>query len=99
MNAAYRFRRRAFLASVGGAFGLEILLRNLEASAAGATSPPRLLVAHWPNGTVRTAFVPSGTGTGYVTTTFGMMVRVVHSMTPGRPSPEGPARRCCGGAF
>jgi hypothetical protein len=62
----YRFRRRAFLASVGGAFGLEILLRNLEASAAGGTSPPRFLMAHWPNGTVRTQFVPTGTGTSYV---------------------------------
>ena len=62
----YRFRRRAFLASVGGAFGLEILLRNLEASAAGAASPPRLLVTHWPNGTVPTQFIPTGTGTNYV---------------------------------
>jgi hypothetical protein len=63
---AYRFRRRAFFAAVGGAFGLKILLRNLEASAAGGTSPPRFLLAHWPNGTVRTQFVPTGTGTSYV---------------------------------
>jgi hypothetical protein len=66
--SAYRFRRRAFLASVGGAFGLKILLRNLEASAAGAASPPRLLVTHWPNGTARTQFEPGGSGTGYVAT-------------------------------
>ena len=33
----YRFRRRSFLAGIGGAFGLRILLDNLEASAQGAT--------------------------------------------------------------
>ena len=62
----YRFRRRSFLASLGGAFGLEIMLRNLEASAAGDPSPPRFLVTHWPNGTAQTQFVPTGTGTSYV---------------------------------
>jgi hypothetical protein len=62
----YRFKRRSFLAGLGGAFGLESMLTNLEASAAGATSPPRLLVLHWPMGTLRTEFVPTGTGTSYV---------------------------------
>ena len=62
----YRFRRRSFLAGLGGAFGLELMLKNLEASAAGTPSPPRLLVTHWPNGTLRTQFVPTGTGTNYV---------------------------------
>ena len=61
----YRFRRRSFLAGLGGAFGLEILLRNLEASAAGTPSPPRFLLTHWPNGTARTQFIPTGTGTSY----------------------------------
>ena len=61
----YAFRRRSFLAAVGGAFGLKTMLHNIEASAAGTPSPPRLLIAHWPNGTVRTQFVPTGTGTNY----------------------------------
>ncbi|HVR20621.1 MAG TPA: DUF1552 domain-containing protein [Polyangiaceae bacterium] len=63
---SYRFRRRSFLAGLGGAFGLELMLENLEASAAGTPSPPRFLVTHWPNGTLRTQFVPTGTGTSYV---------------------------------
>jgi Protein of unknown function (DUF1552) len=62
---SYRFARRAFLASVGGAFGLEIMLRNLEAAAQGAKSPPRFLLAHWPLGTMRYRFVPEGTGSAY----------------------------------
>jgi hypothetical protein len=39
------------------------LLDNAEASAEGAPAPPRLLVVHWPRGTIRHHFVPSGTGT------------------------------------
>ena len=62
----YRFRRRSFLAGLGGAFGLELMLENLEASAAGTPSPPRFLLTHWPTGTLRTEFVPTGTGTNYV---------------------------------
>jgi hypothetical protein len=62
----YRFKRRSFLAGLGGAFGLELMLRNLEASAAGTPSPPRFLVTHWPMGTLRAEFVPAGTGTDYV---------------------------------
>jgi hypothetical protein len=49
---SYRFKRRAFLAALGGAAGLKLLLRNLEASAQGMTSPGRLLVTHWPVGIV-----------------------------------------------
>jgi hypothetical protein len=49
---SYRFKRRAFLAALGGAAGLKLLLRNLEASAQSAKSPPRLLVTHWPVGIV-----------------------------------------------
>jgi hypothetical protein len=63
---SYRFRRRSFLAGIGGALGLEMLLQNLEASAEGAKPPPRLLVLHWPRGVVRADFVPTGTGASYV---------------------------------
>jgi hypothetical protein len=64
---SYRFARRSFLAGVGGAFGLKILLRNIEAVAQGAGSPPRFLMTHWPVGTLRTQWLPSGSGTDYKT--------------------------------
>ena len=63
----YRFARRSFLASLGGALGLRILFENLEAAAEGATSPPRLLLAHWPLGTIRHHFMPVGSGFDYQT--------------------------------
>jgi hypothetical protein len=63
----YRFTRRAFMTGVGGAFGLKILLRNLESRAAGAGSPARFLMTHWPVGTMRYHFKPTGTGTNYTT--------------------------------
>jgi hypothetical protein len=67
---SYRFARRSFLASVGGAFGLEILLRNMEASAAGMGGPPpRFLMMHWPVGTIRNQFIPSGMGASFTTST------------------------------
>ncbi len=47
---SYRFARRSFLASIGGAFGLRIMLDDFEAMAQGATSPPRFLMTHWPVG-------------------------------------------------
>ena len=59
---SYRFARRSFLAGLGGAFGLEIMLRNLEAAAQGATSPARMLFMHYPIGTMGGAFKPSSTG-------------------------------------
>lgn len=62
---SYRMKRRSFLAAVGGALGYHALLNNLEASAAGATSPPRFLMMHWPVGTVRYNFVPSGGQTDF----------------------------------
>lgn len=62
---SYRFRRRSFLASLGGAFGLSTLLSNLEASAEGAGSPPRFLMMFWPVGTVPTLFRPQGSGQSY----------------------------------
>jgi hypothetical protein len=57
---SYRFARRSFLASVGGAFAFEILLNNLEAQAEGATSPARFLLTHFPIGTYRQSFLPKG---------------------------------------
>jgi hypothetical protein len=62
---SYRFARRSFLAGIGGAIGLKILLRNMEAAAQGATSPPRFLMIHWPVGTVRYRFLPTGAGTNF----------------------------------
>jgi hypothetical protein len=64
---SYRFARRSFLAAIGGAFGLEMLLRNMEAAAEGAGPPPRFLMMHWPVGTIRNQFIPSGSGTSYTT--------------------------------
>jgi hypothetical protein len=59
---SYRVQRRAFLASLGGAFGLQALLSGMEASAQGTPGPPRLLVVHWPLGTVQQRFLPTATG-------------------------------------
>jgi hypothetical protein len=56
---SYRFKRRSFLKGVGGAVGLKIMLRNLEAGAQGAPPPQRMLVTHWPVGYVKFAFVPT----------------------------------------
>ncbi len=63
---SYRFARRSFLAGVGGAFGLQVLLRNMEAMAEGAGPPPRFLLTHFPVGTLRVRFMPSGSGSTYV---------------------------------
>lgn len=62
---SYRFSRRAFLAGIGGAVGLDLLLRNLEAAAQGTPPPPRFLMTHWPVGTVKYHFRPSGSGTDF----------------------------------
>ncbi len=62
---SYRFARRSFLAGIGGAFGLKVLLQDLEAMAQGATSPPRFLLTHWPVGTLRKRYLPSGSGSTY----------------------------------
>jgi hypothetical protein len=65
---SYKFARRSFLASVGGAFGFEIMLRNIEAAAAAPQAPiKRFLMMHWPVGTLRQQFIPMGTGTSYTT--------------------------------
>jgi hypothetical protein len=66
MARSYRLARRAFLAGVGGACGLKVLLKNLEAAAQGAQSPPRFMLAHWPQGTLKYRFVPSGGASTYV---------------------------------
>jgi len=63
---SYHFARRSFLAAVGGAFGLHALLRNLEANAQGTPPPPRFLMTHFPVGTLRHRFLPTGTGASYV---------------------------------
>lgn len=62
---SFRVARRSFLAAVGGAIGLRVLLDNMVAAAAGATSPPRFLMTHWPVGTVRYLFKPTGSGASY----------------------------------
>ena len=64
---SYRLARRSFLLSLGGAFGLEVMLQNLEATAQGTPPPPRLLVMFWPGGTIRYYFEPEGVGTDYTT--------------------------------
>jgi hypothetical protein len=68
---SYRFARRTFLAGLGGAFGLEMMLRNLEAAAQGTKPPARFVLAHWPLGTMRYRFVPSGAGSAYVASPIG----------------------------
>jgi hypothetical protein len=68
---SYRFARRSFLAGIGGAFGIEILLRNMEAAAQGAGAPPRFLMMHWPVGTIRDQFIPDGSGASYTTSQAG----------------------------
>lgn len=62
---SYRLARRSFLAAVGGAVGLRVMLDNFEAMAQGATSPARFLMTHFPVGTLRQAFLPEGTGAEY----------------------------------
>lgn len=64
---SYRLARRSFLAAVGGAFGLKTLLDNLEATAQETPPPPRFLMTHWPVGTIRYHFLPTGEGTTYTT--------------------------------
>lgn len=63
---SYRFARRSFFSAVGGAFGLKILLKNMEAMAQGAESPSRFLLTHFPVGTLRRRFLPTGSGANYV---------------------------------
>lgn len=62
---SYRFARRSFLAGIGGAFALEILLRNMEAAAEGAGSPARMLLTHFPVGTYRQSYLPKGSQTDF----------------------------------
>ncbi len=60
MHRSYRFARRSFLAGIGGAFGLKIMLRNFEAMAQGMKAPPRFFMMHWPVGTIKHQFMPNG---------------------------------------
>jgi hypothetical protein len=60
---SYRFARRSFLRGIGaGAVGLRAMLRSLESMAQGMAPPPRFLMTHWPVGTIRYLFLPTGTG-------------------------------------
>jgi hypothetical protein len=43
----------------------------MEAAAEGAGAPPRFLMMHWPVGTIRNQFIPSGTGASYATSKTG----------------------------
>jgi hypothetical protein len=61
---SYRFQRRSFLQAICAAAGLDVLLGTLEAVAQGATSPPRLLVTHWPVGAVTTGWAPTSGSVG-----------------------------------
>jgi hypothetical protein len=62
----YKFARRSFLQLIGvAAAGLHTMLRNSEAAAQGMVSPSRLLVIHHPVGTVRTGWLPTGSGTNF----------------------------------
>jgi hypothetical protein len=64
--SSYRIARRSFLRGVGaGGIGLKLMLRNLEASAAGMGPPPRFLMTHWPVGAIKYRFLPSATGTNF----------------------------------
>jgi hypothetical protein len=63
----YRFARRSFLYSIGGAVGLKTMLKNLIASAQQTPSPSRFFIIHHPVGTVRADFEPTGSGTTYTT--------------------------------
>src|SRR5262245_24312529 len=60
LHRSYRFARRSFLAGLGGAFALKIMLRDFEAMAQGMKSPPRFLMMHWPVGTIKHQFLPNG---------------------------------------
>jgi uncharacterized protein DUF1552 len=62
---SYRFARRSFIAGIGGAFALDILLRNMEAAAEGASSPARMLLTHFPVGTYRQSYLPKGSQTDF----------------------------------
>jgi hypothetical protein len=64
--SSYRLARRSFFSAVGGAVGLKVLLSNMEAGAQGATAPPRFLMTHFPVGTLRNRFLPTGEGASYV---------------------------------
>lgn len=62
MRRPYRIGRRAFLAGLGSAVGMRMLLENLEAAATETPPPPRFLMMFWPVGTVHYLFLPEGTG-------------------------------------
>jgi hypothetical protein len=73
---SYRFARRSFLRGVGaGAVGLRAMLRSLEAIAQGVAPPPRFLMTHWPVGTIRYLFPPTGTGPNLANMTLSSILK------------------------
>ncbi|HKO93174.1 MAG TPA: DUF1552 domain-containing protein [Polyangiaceae bacterium] len=59
---SYKFKRRAFLQSIGAAAGLASFLRGLETAEAQVVAPQRLLFIQRPVGTVAQAWFPAGRG-------------------------------------
>jgi hypothetical protein len=79
---SYRFARRSFLAAIGGAVGLKILLQNMEAAAQGAGPPPRFLMMNWPCGVMKYAFNPTNPGTAWTaSSTFGQPGYILEPFT------------------
>ncbi|MEO5769522.1 MAG: DUF1552 domain-containing protein [Polyangia bacterium] len=80
--SSYRLARRSFLRGVGGAaVGLKTILSNLEAMAAGAPPPPRFLMTHWPVGTVKYLFLPTGTGPNLANLTLSSVLKPFQGLT------------------
>jgi hypothetical protein len=74
--SSYRFARRSFLQGIGaGAVGLRAMLRSLEAIAAGTPPPPRFLMTHWPVGTIKYLFLPTGTGSNLANLTLSNILK------------------------
>ncbi|MBC8132443.1 MAG: DUF1552 domain-containing protein [Deltaproteobacteria bacterium] len=81
-SSSYRVARRSFLRGIGaGAVGLKVILRNLEAMAAGVPPPPRFLMTHWPVGTVKDLFLPSGTGSNLSNLTLSNILKPFQPLT------------------
>ena len=61
----YKFKRRAFLQSIGAAAGLVSFLRSLERAEAQVTAPQRILFIQRPVGTVAQNWFPAGRGASF----------------------------------
>jgi len=79
---SYKFARRSFLQGIGaGAVGLRTMLRSLEAIAQGTPPPPRFLMTHWPVGTIRYLFLPTGTGPNLANMTLSNILKPFQPLT------------------